>query len=138
MIRQLKMILCALSILLTINSNIVLAADIKTQYLPQGTAAPFSGYLFTSADAAAAAQDKQALPLYKQINESLQTSLTNETKKTEDEQNKNSILQSDLTAQQKANHDEKVASGWEKTGYFALGVITAYFTLRLASQVNTH
>ena len=138
MIRQTKILFCALSILLTINSNIVFATDIKTQYLPQGTTAPFSGYLFTPSDAAVAAQDKQALPLYKQINESLQTSLANETKKTEDEITKNVILQSDLTAEQKAVHDEKVATGWEKAGYFALGVVTTYFALRLAAQVNTH
>lgn len=119
-------------------SNISYAADIKTIYLPQGSPAPFAGYLETPDVAAASTKALNEVGTYKLLNTSLQTSLDNETKARQNSDAQVGILQSDLTNTNKALNEVKATSSWEKLGYFLLGIGTTYAALRLAATVNTH
>lgn len=104
-------------------SNITYAADIKTIYLPQGSPAPFAGYLETPDTAAASTNLANEVKTYKLLNTSLQTSLDNETKARQNSDAANAILQGDLTNTQKALNEVKATSTWEKIGWFSLGVL---------------
>lgn len=108
---------------LSLISSISFGADIQTMYLPSGTPAPFSGFLFTQSDANQAAQNKQAVATYKLINESLTTSLNLETKSRQDSDAKVVILQNDLANTNKALSEVKSATMWEKVMWFGFGVL---------------